>query len=391
MSNLALRLNGPCIVTYRGVTLYSKGDVSLTAENESFDVAVDRFGVIEPRSLNKNVQVSFVPDGRYAGFFGILYPYAASIPGQLTTRVRRFLPAAVTIGTEVINLPLHGYNNGDAVRVFNTGGALPTGLTAGTRYFVGQTDANNIKLYATRANAVALTSPIDLTGAGTGENSLIDQEQLTILSADGRQYVFDVAAIASMPSLNAKASDTLFDTVTFDIFRGANVAATTAGSLFALTTGVTFTEPGLDPALILTQSYLFSWGAAPWAALETVDGFKWDFPMATEDVVDDAGGRLGRRITNLGCSVSCQPIGPTEADLTTALLLQGAGAQRGGRLGGVTDFVMTGTGVSVTGKGMALMSGPQSFGRSTDRIGRLSWRGTRMFNAGVPYPMFSVA
>jgi hypothetical protein len=112
--------------------------------------------------------------------------------------------------------------------------------------------------------------------------------------------------------------------------------------------------------------------------------------QATDDVVDDAGGRMGRRITNIGCSVSCQPIGPTEADVTTALLLQGSGAQRGGRLGGVTDFVMNGTGVSVTGKGMALMSGPQSFGRTTDRIGTLQWRGTRMFNAGVPFPMFIV-
>jgi len=391
MSNIALRLNGPAIVTYRGVTFYSKGDVALTSENESFDVTTDRFGVIEPRSLNKNLQLSFIPDGRYAGFFGILYPHASAIPGQLTTRVRSFLPAAVTIGTEVINIPSHNYTAGDAIRGYNLGGALPAGLTAGTRYFVGPTDANNIKLYATRANAIAGTSPIDLTGTGTGEHRFIDQEQLTVLSSDGRQYVFDVAAIATMPSLNAKSNDTLFGAVTFDIFRGAGVDATTAGSLFTLTTGNSFAEPGLDPSLILTQSYVFTWGSSPWTALETIDGFKWDFPMATEDVVDDKGGRIGRRITNLGCNVACQPIGITETDLTTALLLQGSGAQRGARLGGVTDFVMTGTGVSVTGKGMALMSGPQSFGRSTERIGTLSWRASRMFNAGVPYPMFIVA
>ncbi len=390
MSNIALRLNGPAIITYRGVTFYSKGDVSLTSQNESFDVITDRFGIIEPRSLNKNVQVSFVPDGRYASFFSILYPYAASIPGQSTTRIRSFLPAAVTAASDTINWPGHGWTTGDAIRGFNLGGALPAGLVAGTRYFVIATDANNIKVATTRANALAATA-IDITGQGTGEHRFIDQEQLTVLSADGRQYVFDVAAIASMPPLNAKANDTLFGAVTFDIFRGAGVAATTAGSLFTLTTGNTFTEPGLDPSLILTQSYLFTWGSSPWTALETVDGFAWQFPLGTEDILDDADGRIGRRITNIGCSVSCQPIGIAESDLVAALLLQGAGAQRGARLGGVTDFVMTGTGVSITGKGMALMDGPQSFGRSTDRIGVLQWRGARMFNAGVPYPMFIVA
>jgi hypothetical protein len=346
--------------------------------------------VVESRTDLHQGTLSFTPDGRYAGFFGVLYPYGAFIPGSLTTPVRSFLAAAVTIATDVIALPLHPFLAGDAVRLF-TFGTMPAGLTAGTRYFVGVVDANSIKLYTTRALAIAAGVAIDITTAGTGEHRIIAQESLTVLSSDGSQYVFDVAAVGSMPDITAKSTDTLFGDVSFDLFRGANVPAVTANSLYTLTTGVAFTEAGLDPSQILTQPYVFTWGAAPWVALETVAGFKWNFSLSTEDVLDDTNGLLAKRITNIGCTIKCQPIGVTAQNVMDKLLLQGAGAQRGGRLGGVDDFIMTGTGVTVTGKGVGLRSGPQSFGRSTDRIGELEFFATRTFITGVPQPIFLVA
>ena len=390
MSNIALRINGPATVTYKGATFYSKEAITLVEENKTFDIVTDRFGTVEQRADQKTVTLSFTPDGRYAGFFGTLFPYGSFVPGSLTTPLRSFLAAAVTAGTDTINIPLHLFVAGDAVRLF-TFGTIPAGIVAGTRYFVGSVDANNIRLFTTRAAALTLTGPLDITTQGTGEHRIIAQEQLTVLSSDGSQYVFDVAAISQMPDIEASTNNTLFGAVTFECYRGANVAATTANSLFTLTTGVAFTEPGLDPSLIITQPYLFTWGASPWVALETVDGFKWSFPMSTEDVLDDTNGILAKRITNIGCTIKCQPIGVTAQNVMDKLLLQGAGAQRGGRLGGVDDFIMTGTGVTVTGKGVGLRSGPQSFGRSTDRIGELEFFATRTFTSGVPNPMFLVA
>lgn len=390
MSNIALRINGPAIVTYKGATFYSKDDVKVTLENETFDVVVDRFGNVEKRSANKSAQVTFTPDGRYTGYFGVLFPYGNAIPGTLTTPVKSFLAAAINTATDTITCVAHGYSSGDAVR-FYTFGTMPTGLTAGTRYFVRAATVDTMTVHTTRAAALAGTGAVDITAAGTGEHRVIAQEQLTILSIDGASYVFDVAAIAEMPAINALTTDTLFGAVTFDCYRGANIAATTANSLFTHTTGNTYTEPGLDPSQILTQPYVFTWGAAPWSALETVGGFKWAFPMSTEDVVDDTNGRIGRRITSIDCTVSCQPIGITSQNVIDALFMQGAGAGRGARLGGANDFVMTGTGVSVTAKGAGLRTGPHSFGRSTDRIGELEWFATRTFNAGVPQPMFVVA
>lgn len=390
MSNIALRINGPATVTYKGVTFYSQAAISLVQRNDPFDIVVNRFGVVRQRRKSSTVSLSFIPDGRYTAFFGTLFPYGAAVPGAYTTPIRSFLAAAVTIGTETINLPLHPFLAGDAVRLYSFG-TIPAGITAGTRYFVGVVDANNIRLFTTRANALTLTTPLDITSQGTGEHRIIAQEQLTILSSDGSQYVFDVAAVSEMPDIIASTTETLFGAVTFDLFRGANIAATTANSLFTLTTGVAFTEPGLDGAQILTQPYTFTWGAAPWVGLETVNGFRWSFPMSTEEVGDNTNGPQARRITNIGCRVSCQPIGLTEQNVIDRLAIQGAGAQIGAELGGVDDFVMTGTGVTVTAKGAGLLAAPTSFDRSADRIGELEFVANRTFAGAVANPMFIVA
>lgn len=65
----------------------------------------------------------------------------------------------------------HGYQNGDQVQVTNSGGALPTGLSAGVTYFAIVASVDTFKLATTRANALAGTV-IDITGAGSGTNSI---------------------------------------------------------------------------------------------------------------------------------------------------------------------------------------------------------------------------
>lgn len=68
----------------------------------------------------------------------------------------------------------HPLNTGDGpVRVSNSGGALPTGLSAGVDYWVIRTGANTFKLATSLANALALVG-IDLTTDGTGTQTLSD-------------------------------------------------------------------------------------------------------------------------------------------------------------------------------------------------------------------------
>jgi hypothetical protein len=82
-------------------------------------------------------------------------------------------------GTDTLTKTAHGLETGDGqVRTTNSGGGLPGGLAAGTDYFAIKTGANTFKLATTRALALAGIA-IDITSAGTGTHTLIDQAGTT--------------------------------------------------------------------------------------------------------------------------------------------------------------------------------------------------------------------
>jgi hypothetical protein len=68
--------------------------------------------------------------------------------------------------TDLLTCNAHGVKEGDQIVVANSGGALPTGLAAATRYYAVQVTPNSFAL-ATLPSG----SPIDITGAGTGTNT----------------------------------------------------------------------------------------------------------------------------------------------------------------------------------------------------------------------------
>ena len=62
--------------------------------------------------------------------------------------------------------------DGDLVRVWNSGGALPTGLSADTDYYIRDTTGQTCKLAATSGGVA-----IDLTAAGTGTHYMGDMPE----------------------------------------------------------------------------------------------------------------------------------------------------------------------------------------------------------------------
>ncbi len=389
MSNLALRLAGPAVITFKGATFASKGDIKLELSNDTFDVMVDAYGKVDDRSDKKVASLKFDPIGDWANL-AVLFPAALQVIGGLTTPVKTFLSSTgVNATTDIITSVAHGFTSGAAVRVF-TFDTIPTGLTAGTLYYLNAASVDTFSLHATRAAAVAGTSKIDITAVGSGTHRVIEQEPIVITTAEGETYTFNVAALAGLPDLTFKATETIFSEVTIDLFRTAGVAATTANSLFTLAAGI-YTPPSIDPATILTQSYLLTWGSSPWASLETKDGIKVKSAVSFEDVTDDALGVIGKRVTGIAVTATAQPLGVTPSAVQTALLLQGAGAGRGASLATANNFVVSGTGVTVTLTNAGLKSAPHAFGRSADRIGELEWFATRKFITGTPQPLITVA
>lgn len=96
-----------------------------------------------------------------------------------TTYAALFAVIAPTVGTftvtiaapAVVSLTAHGFLTGDQVYLTTTG-ALPTGLTANTIYYVIKIDANSFNLATTLANAIAATK-ITTTGSQSGTHTAV--------------------------------------------------------------------------------------------------------------------------------------------------------------------------------------------------------------------------
>lgn len=87
---------------------------------------------------------------------------------DVTSHTSGAFTAAVT---DICTKSAHSFVTGIVVQVSNSGGALPTGLSAGTNYYVTRIDGDTFYLATTLANALAGTK-IDITGAGSGTHTI---------------------------------------------------------------------------------------------------------------------------------------------------------------------------------------------------------------------------
>lgn len=110
---------------------------------------------------------------QYNTYVGNSSNVATAVDTNLLGNIRGLTQSAtvtVTIATPgVVSYTSHGLNTGDKF-YFTTTGALPTGLTASTTYFVIGVDANSFRLATTLANAHAGTA-INTTGSQSGTHT----------------------------------------------------------------------------------------------------------------------------------------------------------------------------------------------------------------------------
>ncbi len=98
-----------------------------------------------------------------------LYDDAGTLVTAATTTGVTAQPTTVFTASATTNLLTaseHLVQENDELTVSNSGGALPTGLAASTRYFAKEVSQNAFKVAATPGG-----SAIDITAAGTGTNS----------------------------------------------------------------------------------------------------------------------------------------------------------------------------------------------------------------------------
>ena len=132
----------------------------------------------------------------------IYLTYASAFPSTSTTSFT-FEDADVNTGTEYITETAHGMSNGQQIRLTNSGGALPTGLSAGITYYVVGVTANTFQLSTTLGgSAVNITAA---AGGGTHTvslqgNSLVYSGLWQITSKSASSVTINLTGAASTTS-----------------------------------------------------------------------------------------------------------------------------------------------------------------------------------------------
>lgn len=125
-----------------------------------------------------NPIVGTLPSGASIDYMGTVIPSGflaedgsnqlrATFANLFAALVRTAVATITIANPGVVTWNAHGLSNSDVVK-FSTSGALPTGLTAGTTYFVVSAAANTFSLAATEGGAA-----INTTGAQSGVHTAI--------------------------------------------------------------------------------------------------------------------------------------------------------------------------------------------------------------------------
>lgn len=133
---------------------------------------------------------SAVSRSTYSALFSILNPTLGTVTISIAS------PGVVTKTS-------HGLYTGDSIYLTTTG-ALPTGLSANTRYWVTRVDADTFKLATSQANALASTN-INTSGSQSGTHTA----NQTMGVGDG-STTFNVPDMQGYAFVGRKTSDTEF-------------------------------------------------------------------------------------------------------------------------------------------------------------------------------------
>lgn len=187
--------------------------------------------------------------------------------------------------------------------------------------------------------------------------------------SDGERYVFHRAALTKMPDLFLGLGDSLYSEVEWTAFIKTAAAFTDADAFYTQSTGQTWSQadfPTAHQEAICTAA----WGAVTgWTTVYSEDGFRIAHELAFADV-KQGNVTVDKRIVGYRAGCMFKPQGPTSAQLLSALQTQGTSKGIGTRRStNAADFVVTGSGISVTVKGANLNKGAFVFSSKVNRHG----------------------
>ena len=240
------------------------------------------------------------------------------------------------------------------------------------------------------ANAISKLFPYQPNMLGQLVFPATDQT-LVIQTAAGESITFAAAALTRMPAIQFAGNQTLFGAAEWTLLRRLDEPATTAGAMYTLAASA-YTEPALNPQLILTAAATLSFGSL--AGIETEeDGVTFTPTVTLAPRKTSLRGTTNYMITGVGATVEFTPEGLTESDLYNSLHpLQGTGTGRGASLAGIGG-ALTVTSVASGGPTLTLpLAAPTRsslrFDPKTGRVGRVTLQALRANVAGTLQPLF---
>lgn len=384
-------IGGPCLMTYRGATFRSKGDVSMNMALATFPIETSLYGQVDERVREHPLRLTFVPDGEWSNL-GVLWPYANTPFG---TYITPQIPFGAIAANQVNVQSTASLLSGDAFVAQVLGsGTITSGLVAGTLYYLHVISGTNISVHTTYANAVAGVNPVAIS-AGSGNVIGVVNNPLTIQTLDGYLWTFFNAAVSKMPNLSLSTVKTAVGGIEFNCYLADGQDWSGASSLYSYAANPWPGDSGFNPANILTGEINAVWGSvAPWSSFQTKEGWEVNFAMSLEAVEVDNVGLITHRLSNLVVTASAIPLGVQPSDVAAALYLQGANAARGRSLAQFSpgNLLLSAVANNLGCKifGAAMRGGPAVYSINKERIGRLEWVATRSFGSSGPNPLFAI-
>jgi hypothetical protein len=202
---------------------------------------------------------------------------------------------------------------------------------------------------------------------------------LVLTAANGVRLTFAAVAITQMPDLTLGASGAVAGTVTFLALGARSFGATAEDRLVTIDAATMPASSSGTPGL--SDDYVLTWGAAPWAALRSREGIRVRFALTTTPVLSDANALLDLTLAELAVEVRFvpeSPGGPAEADLIAALQLQG---EAPGRLLSTEARALTiaGSALTVTLPEAQVVGAEWDYAGTRTRVGEVVFQAGRAF------------
>ena len=217
---------------------------------------------------------------------------------------------------------------------------------------------------------------------------------VVIAPLTGNKVTFVRGGVSKWPALKLSPLATVWQEMSFLCLGDPALDPTNAAYVQSI--AATAFPATFDETKVISPRYTANFTGADGVAQNSVEpddeGFMVEPVFETKAMSLANFGMVDSIITGIGWRARFKPLSLTEAQITAALGLQSNTAvQPGDAIGRSTDLVITGTGLSWTGKRAGMADAALLYGPGEWRQGEVAFVGKSLFSAGVVQPLWVFA